>query len=59
MSKGNIVGYGVFESISGDVFVGYYEKDDQELITEDNFYEQELEAAYAAIEILNSRINND
>lgn len=56
----DILGYGVFENVSGDLFVGYYESDDRELINDpenaNNFYDQELEAAYAAIEILNERI---
>lgn len=66
MEEVEIVGYGVFESTDGEVFVGYYEKsksgltlDEQYDIEEDNFYETELEAAYAAIEILNSKVKNN
>lgn len=57
-----IIGYGVFENIEGDIFVGYYESDDQELMNDpenaNNFYKTELEAAYAAIDLLNEKANH-
>lgn len=62
MKENDIVGYGVFEDVDGSIFVGYYEAsdpitlDEKYAIEEDNFYETELEAAYTAIEILNSRL---
>lgn len=52
-----IIGYGIFESVDGEVFVGYFTTNDNPSeIEEDNFYKTELEATQVALAVANEKL---
>lgn len=52
-----IIGYGVFESVDGEILVCYYTiEDTYDGIEEGNFYEDELTATQVALTVANEKL---